>query len=416
MHILRSSAVISLLLGLISVVSGPAPALAATSGPPAPLALEINTEGIYRLTYSYLDHHNFSPSKIDVRMLGLSDSGSPVPIFVYRSESGGHTFGPQDYVEFYAHPVFNTYTTTNTYVLTADGKSVWHVHQKKAAVAHSATTVAQNTYVDQQRTFYDPVQDNAPAYDVSTAWPSSGDAHWKETQMIVDTPQPSTSFAVNFSLPSPSATGACTISAPTLGYADQSTGAPTFQMGIQVGSSNVVNANDGTTSFTWSAPTIYADTVANGSFPCSALGTTSGTTAAETVTFSSMLQSPVRLGEVLPQYFSITYPELLDATRNQLSWTGSGSPGYSLSGFNKSNISVWKVQPHAVTRLAQIHTHATIRRRRGTARQSSTPPHSRTHQVGRRGTLPPPTRCFQPRPEPSTCTALRGDSLAQCPT
>ena len=354
MPILRVGALLSLLLGLMTIVTVPGGALAAASRAPGPLALQIKTEGIYRLTYSYLARHHFNPAMVDVRKLGLSDSGIEIPIYLHHANGASHAFGRQDYIDFYAHPVFNTYTSTNTYVLTDAGGNTKRVRLEAAATARSAVTVAQNTYVDQHRTFFEPLQEDVPAATVSTAWPSTGDSHWKETQLIVATQRPSASDAVNFSLANPVPDGTCTITVPTLGYADQFSDSPAFQMSLQVGGANVVNAYDGTTSFTWRASSSSADTTANGSFPCTALGSATGRPASESVTISSSIQSGVLLGEVLPQYFAITYPEHLCAIGNQLSWEGSGPSGYTVSGFDSSSISVWRVAENTITRFAGI--------------------------------------------------------------
>jgi hypothetical protein len=231
---------------------------------------------------------------------------------------------------------------------------VKRVGSRAAAQANNPVSVAPNVYTDQQRSFYDPLQDNAPAYSVSTAWPSSGDAHWKETQLIVATGQASASDVVSFSLPRPATQGTCSNKVPVLGYADEYTNTPVFQVSLQVESAHVTNSVDGTTSFTWRASGTEADTVLNGTFPCSALGSAASASLPETVTFSTTLQPGVQLGEVLPQNFTVTYPQHLCATGGQASWQGSGPSAYTVSGFGSKGIAVWRVTGTSITRFAKI--------------------------------------------------------------
>ncbi|MDQ2745057.1 MAG: hypothetical protein M3Z66_22560 [Chloroflexota bacterium] len=81
-----------------------------------PLKLFITQEGIVSVSAAYLTAHGVDLTNVPVATLGLSDNGTPTPISVTHA---GSLFGQSgsDSITFYAHPINNTYATTNVYVL-----------------------------------------------------------------------------------------------------------------------------------------------------------------------------------------------------------------------------------------------------------------------------------------------------------
>lgn len=355
MNLFRFSLITGILLSVLSAGSASAQTSRRSRAAPTAIGLQIKTDGIYQLTYGYLASHHFNPASMNIHKLGIADDGRSIAEFIHHAGSGSD-FHPGDYVEFYAHPLNNTYSDTNVYVVTDNGSNVRYVQNVQATAPNSPASVASNAYTDEQRTQFMPVQPALPAYTIGTSWPSTGDPHWKETDLVTFTSQPSASTQVSFSLANPNPTGACSISVPAFGLADTaSTATPSFEMGLTMGADHLTNPASGATSFTWQSTNATSATyTAATTFPCSDLGQGAGATVADSLTFSSAIQPSVQVSEVTPNYFTIGYEENLCAVGDQLRWQEGAHGSYAISGFGNSSISVWRVSGSTAQRFTGL--------------------------------------------------------------
>lgn len=331
-----------------------------------PAKLSITQEGIYRVTGQ--DLANAGYTTIDPTQLQLAYSGQAVPIFVSTS---GPSFGASDYVEFYAHPVNNTYTSTNVYLLSDNVASPLRAAAGSFGSPTSPATTGSESFHDLRRDAFGYTS-NLPAapYTVSTAWPSDGDGHWYEKrQVLCNTTSPAcntTSATTTISsLPIqnvPSTTNGptdCSITLPIYGLAAAGNGPFTHSVALSVtdGSGSAHALNNGQ-PFTWSsssanpkgAPDLYT---VNSIFPCSYL---SGS-ASPQLSMTSTLQSGTTNEILYYMGYHIDYVQQLCAQSNTLLWNTLKSPakdgtgavtndGYTISGFTAgSTVNLWAVNP-----------------------------------------------------------------------
>ena len=201
----------------------PSPAAAGAATPPAAVGLDIQIDGVYRVTFDYLNGLGYDPADMFVAGLGLSDNGTPVPIFISHNDSTAVHLQAGDYIEFYAHPLSNTYSDTNVYVLTDNDSALacptlpgglCQIKPASAPAPKNPSSVATGSFVDAQRTMLDPAISGLPAFTVSVDWPTTGDQNWVEGDVVTCSPAsrcppPSrqtsngttTSMPVNFSCP-----------------------------------------------------------------------------------------------------------------------------------------------------------------------------------------------------------------------
>lgn len=338
-----------------------------------PVKLSISKEGVYRLTGSYLASQNVDLTNIDLATLGLSDNGVPVPLYV---SSTGTTFGSSDYLEFYAHPVNNTYNASNVYVLSDQVTGPLRAAQTPVAPPLQPASSTITLYSDLKRAQYLQRAPGAP-YTTSTAWPSDGDGHWTEGYATV-TPTSSSPVTLSFPLAHALTTtgGSCFLTAPVDGQASQgSDGSYTMQVSVTLNG----NALPADPSFSWTDPSAYptAHTL-QATFPCSGLIDSSATGSQNTLSVGVTLQPGSAYDAVSVQSYHVGYMQSLCAQAplsgngptvsatvataeyllseinhpDELSQqikdiitnpTGSGSDGYTVQGFSQAPISLWRV-------------------------------------------------------------------------
>ena len=104
------------------------------------------------------------------------------------------------------------------------------------------------------------------------------------------------------------------------------------------------NLNGGGQIFSWDESQTTGFYSAQGSFPCSALNATgSSGLSSDTLTVSARLPAGITLNEDMPQSFTVSYPESLCSTADQLHWIGNGRLSYTVGGFDTSAIHLWRV-------------------------------------------------------------------------
>jgi len=281
-----------------------------------PLKLSISHEGIYRITYRWLQSHNINLDNVDAATLRLSDGGVPVPVFV---SSTGSLFQSGDYIEFYGHPVNNTYNASNVYVLSDTVAAPLQAVQTPVVPPLHPVSSTITLYSDLKRALYLPTAPGAP-YTTSTAWPSDGDVHWTEGHSTV-TPtgsKPTTlSFPLVHAVSTPGAS--CFLTAPVYGQASQGAdGSYTLQTSVTL-NGNTVPADP---SFRWTDPSAYptAHTL-QAIFPCSWLIDSSAAGTQNALTVGVALQPGSTYDSVWVQSYHVGYVQNLCA---QASLSSSG--------------------------------------------------------------------------------------------
>ena len=78
--------------------------------------ISVTQDGIYQLTYSYLQAAGLPIDSLDPRAFQLFNMGSEVAIYVEGEDDG--SFDPDDYILFYGQKMNTKYTDTNVYWLT----------------------------------------------------------------------------------------------------------------------------------------------------------------------------------------------------------------------------------------------------------------------------------------------------------
>lgn len=98
--------------------NAPAPTLAAAAGG---IRVEVNQDGLYRITYQDLLNLGIDLAGLPVRRLSLFNQGQPVPIYVQPRG----VVGPDTFIEFYGQALDTLYTHTNVYILNAAMANTW---------------------------------------------------------------------------------------------------------------------------------------------------------------------------------------------------------------------------------------------------------------------------------------------------
>jgi hypothetical protein len=344
-----------------------------------PVKLAITTEGLYRLTYAQLLTDGIDISGATVSTLGLEDTqgsaNTPTEVPIYISSSNGATMGStaSDYIEFYAHPGFNTYTSTNYYVLTDSDSSPVHVSLQTGLTATGGApdTTGMWQQNDMNRTFY-TAQMAAPLSAQlgtigdtdSLSWPTDGDTNWVEWESLTNEGGAPTQVVHGFKniTVSPSgATGTCTITAQASSFTNYATGTVNYNLTLALYSGATTSTNPFTTGLsvldtftdTWSAsatspratPAAFTHDV-----PCSDL-----TAANNIVTFSNTYPSPAPTyntfagtGGYVESYtlvntIHLSYGRTLCASSNpdELGWQPNSST-FTVAGFSASP-DIWRI-------------------------------------------------------------------------
>lgn len=283
-----------------------------------PIKLTIRQEGVYRLTGAYLQSKGISINTVAPVALGLSDGGVPVPIYVSAT---GSTFAPSDFIEFYAHPVNNTYISTNVYLLAGNVRRPAHVSVAPIQPAKSPTTVAFGDFRDLSRSdrwTAAPVHD---AYTTSNAWPSDGDPHWYEASLVAGVDSglsPTVSRLISFPLYglSDSSPGPCSLVMPVWAIAEQGQGT-VFQHELTVaitGHRGVVRPVPGS-PFRWHGQGLGRTTgyTVRTTFPCTWLTNNTTNAVLNHLTVGTTVQGGTSVEQVMVRGVQIGYPRRLCA-------------------------------------------------------------------------------------------------------
>jgi len=355
-----------------------------------PFKLSISKEGIYRLTGSYLASQNIDLTGVTPATLGLSDGGISVPIYVSSTST---TLQPADYIEFYAHPVNNTYNASNVYVLSDQVTAPLRAATSAVTPPVKPATVAMTVYTDLKRALYILSAPVPAAYTTSTAWPANGDGHWVEgsaTSTNYPGSQPTTkSLALSFTLAHPVVTGtaSCTLTMPVYAYLDQATdGTRSTQVSVSVNGAPVLV--DPSFSVSDTAAGYQAHTL-QAVFPCYELHDDGSAASPNQITVS--VPPPTggsTVSSIAVQSYQLGYPQTLLAANGQTTLpanqpvsatlptphfltgildvgvngsitniitnqlTGvSANDGYTVSGFSQAPVSLWRVTNGVPTML-----------------------------------------------------------------
>jgi hypothetical protein len=112
----------------VLVMMAAAGAAGAADGAGTSFKVYVESPGAYRVTHEDLVEAGMDPVELDSELIGLSNRGEPVPIFVDDGGDGG--LGPGDWIEFLGERLsgdglyFHEYSKFNVYWLTVDGSSV----------------------------------------------------------------------------------------------------------------------------------------------------------------------------------------------------------------------------------------------------------------------------------------------------
>ncbi len=350
--------------------AGPLPLLTAN-----PAKFSITQEGIYRVSASDLaakfDLTNVNPAQLELTNLATVDPnqqptgqavmGQPVPIFV---SSTGSTFSGSDYIEFYAHPVNNTYTTTNAYVLYANvANNASRVSMGSLGTSQSPSSSGNGLYQDLHRKFNHYRQANTCSscspYTVSTAWPSDGDLRFDDGFTYVPS---STLGTLNFALPLQNAvsttTNDCSLTAQVSGQEYGGSGPYSHQLDVSISDTTSSNPSHSVPGdpFVWNQTitSYFAANTISSAFPCSYL--TDGS-ASKQVTMTQTMTSGSTADAIYYFALDVNYLKQLCAQNSQVIWTTptgqatSGKDGYTVSGFNSSvPVTIWAVNGSGATR------------------------------------------------------------------
>jgi hypothetical protein len=302
-----------------------------------------------------MQSRHINPATINVQRLGLADDGQSVPLYIHH-QGAGNSLSHGSYVEFYAHPLDNTFSSKNVYVLTDNGATVKRANSIAAAGTSHSSSTAENEYVDEQRTARLSAGPLTHAYTTSAKWPSTGDPIWKETDLLT-TPgdTTTTSGSISYSLVSPAGTGNCQITVPVTGYPDlTSTPTPGYDLTVTAGNNPVMNTTTNSPDFTWQGTDgAIADQTVRASLPCSLLHSGAGKVG-EQIAFGSTLGADMQYEEVMPQSFTIQYTERLCAFHDQLSWQDQGAGGVTISGFDSPDITIWRMGDGRLQRISGV--------------------------------------------------------------
>ncbi|MBC2717235.1 MAG: PKD domain-containing protein [Desulfobacteraceae bacterium] len=90
----------------------------------AALKISVDTDGIYHISFSDLQHAGYNPDTIDPQTIMITNKGKEIPVYVYGEEDG--SFDPIDYIEFYGTAISRgssrfEFTASNVYWLTSGG-------------------------------------------------------------------------------------------------------------------------------------------------------------------------------------------------------------------------------------------------------------------------------------------------------
>jgi len=283
-----------------------------------PIKLTIRQEGVYRLSGAYLQSKGININAVAPAALGLSDGGVPVPIYVSSTGSG---FAPSDFIEFYAHPVNNTYTSTNVYLLADNVRRPARVSVAPIQPAKSPTTVAFGDFRDLSRSDRWTAAPVHAAYTTSNAWPSDGDPHWYEASLVAGVESglsPTVSRVISFPLygVSNSSAGPCSLVMPVWAIAQRGNGA-VFQHELTVaitGHRGVARPVPGS-PFRWNGRGLGHTTgyTVRTTFPCTWLTDNTNNAGLNHLTVGTTVQGGTSVEQVMVRGVQVGYPRRLCA-------------------------------------------------------------------------------------------------------
>jgi hypothetical protein len=129
------------MIRLLALVAMAALASAAAASPAPVLKVFVEEEGVYSLTHEELVAAGLEPVELDSALVGLSNQGEAVPIWI--EDGGDGRFGPGDSIEFVARRLssgdlyYHEYSKLNVYWLSFDGRD----GRRMTARASSPTVV-----------------------------------------------------------------------------------------------------------------------------------------------------------------------------------------------------------------------------------------------------------------------------------
>jgi len=342
-----------------------------------PIKLTITHEGVYRLTGAYLQSKGISIDTVAPVALGLSDGGVPVPIYV---SSAGSTFDPSDFIEFYAHPVNNTYTSANVYVLADNVRRPARVRVAPIQPAKSLTAVAFGDFRDLNRNDRWTVAPVHDAYTTSNAWPSDGDPHWYAASLVVGADaglSPTVSRVISFPLYglSDSSPGPCSLVLPVWATAERGKGV-VFQHELTVaitGHRGVVRPLPGS-PFHWNGRGLAHTTgyTVRTTFPCTWLTNNTNNAGLNHLTVGTTVQGRTSVEQVVVRGVQVSFPRRLCAQdtnprpasqstplsvefENVPLYRGRAHPtlpiAFTVSGFSAPPQTVWRLTNGVATML-----------------------------------------------------------------
>jgi len=344
-----------------------------------PVKIGITQEGVFQISAADLAAAHFDLSNAPVNQLQLTNNGQPVPIYVSSAGSNlggavtnGTPTSAADYIEFYAHPVNNTYTSTNFYVLSDTATSPMRASNSAITSPNQPTTTGTQVYHDLTR---DPYSYNSlltagGPYTVSTAWPSDGDGHWDEiltSTCNFTTPytcnRPTQTKSMTFSIPNAASTTTndCTLTELVYGATATGSGPYTHHVDATLTDGSGTAHSLTLTNGTWTSPQATTNAsigvfptpnTISASFPCSYVAGGGARTLAVTQTLQPGSDNDI----IYYMGYQIAYPEALTLQSGQLLWntptaSPAGTDGYTVSGVTANRpVSIWATNGSAATR------------------------------------------------------------------
>ena len=132
------------------------PQLATLDSQPA-CKIAVDTDGIYRVTYSDLESVGIDVDNMDPRTIKLYNLGTEIPIYVYGQDDG--VFDSDDYLDFYGQAPTSRYAVANIYWMAVGGADGLRMLGENGSLTGTGTIPAsfQTTVWLEKDLFYDAV-------------------------------------------------------------------------------------------------------------------------------------------------------------------------------------------------------------------------------------------------------------------
>jgi hypothetical protein len=280
--------------------------------------LRVQATGLHRVSFADMLATGLDWTGVSMNSLAVIDStGTPVPVIT----SGGKTFGPGEYVEFWATSIDTVYTGTNAYRLVVDGSKRITMSSDRAKVPSpdvASATTSMETVVSEAQNFY--------------SFSTPGDDPWYSDYVFSFGP---TSTTVNLDRVAP---GPGSIAVQVFGVFDFIPGndhdVRVAVNGVEVG--GVVF--DGTDAATLTA-TIPAGILVEG---------------ANTVVVTANVVDGMPYDWVNLDQISVTYPRFIAATGG-VAVFDAATPNIAVGGFTGASVDVLRFDGAGVTRVVNYN-------------------------------------------------------------